>query len=107
MLVVDNWRLRRRLRVDQIAREAEDALGPAHIGDIVMPEPSDPRWKRQEKSFQDGKYTCLVLGHILIREGILGVYIGHGDTVPDGKAYAKRVLNAYRRRLAEESRGAG
>lgn len=104
-LLTYNRVLARRLRIDRIAREAEDALGPPHIGDIIMPEPSDPRWKREEKDFQDGKHIVLALGHVLVREGPLLVYIGPGEAIEGGSAYAKRVVHAWRQRLANESKG--
>jgi hypothetical protein len=105
----DNWRLRRRLRVDRLAREAEEALGPPHIGDIVMPDPSDPRWKWERRRFRNHlalaiDESVLVLGDIMVHHDGY-VYIGNGLPIAGGEPYAKRVLHAYKRRLVEAARG--
>jgi hypothetical protein len=107
-LALDSWRLRRRLRVDRLAREVEEALGPPRIGDIDMPDPSDPRWKPADMSFITNgvsrKEQVLALGSVTVaKDG--DVYIGTGPAIDGGKPYGKRVLHAYRRRLVEESRG--
>lgn len=104
-VAIDNLRLRRRLRVDRLAREAEEALGPPRIGDLVMPDPSDPRWKRVVQDFglpggPSNKQIVIALGEITVLDcGV--VYIGAGAPIEGGNAYGKRVLLAYRRRLVE------
>lgn len=108
-MAIDNVRLRRRLRVDRLAREAEEALGPPHIGDIVMPDPSDPRWKREEREFIGNhgfkhKELVLALGAISVTDQG-AVYIGAGPPIVGGEAYGKRALHAHRRRLVEAARG--
>jgi hypothetical protein len=107
LIAFDNWRMRRRLRVDRLVREAEEALGPPRIGDIDMPDPSDSRWAWKEMPFTTAGRTrkehALVLGSVTVAaDG--EVYIGSGPPVPDGRMYGKRVLHAYKRRLAEASR---
>ena len=110
MLTFDNVRLHRRMRIDRLAKEAEDALGPPRIGDIDMPDPSDPRWTRKSILFEGGGISVdrlvLALGTISVREDNAEVFIGDGPAIANGTAYGKRVLHAYKRRLVEEARNA-
>jgi len=110
LLALDNWRLRRKLRVDRVARAAEEALGPPRIGDILMPDPSDSRWKLEECSFSvNGQPTprerVLTLDAIIVEMKNGDVYIGLGPATPGGRSYGKNVIAAYRRRLAARARG--
>jgi len=108
LAALDAFRLRRRLRYELAARSVEEALGPPRIGDITMPDPSDPRWTLAQSGFStpEKKYTKTILRLDAISVTDDGyVYIGHGPPMEGGETYGKRVLQAYRRRLAEKARG--
>ena len=109
LLAFDNLRMRRKLRVDRLAQEAQDALGPPRIGDIDMPDPSDPRWTLSEQSFFvngviESKEHVLMLEKIMV-DRAYNVFIGAGPPLENSQHYGKRVFHAYKRRLAEQARG--
>lgn len=99
----------RLLRTTQ-AEKAEQLLDSGNrIAGITLPEVHDPRWVVGEAEFIafGKKVTGKILHigqHLFVELDGGAVYVGAGQALPGGPAYGKRVIQAYRQRLADEAR---
>jgi len=110
-LLVDYIRLHRAAWMSRRAARAAALLtrstGADSIDGIEMPAADDPRWKPSRvivsQSGISAEHAALALGECSVRMDTGTVFVGDGPAVPNGSAYGKRVVAAYRARLVRES----